>query len=538
MLQILVIVLSALPVLTSRAYERASAAISDTTFSIVITGGLVYDGLGNAAVTTDIGIVGDRIVMLGDLSEARADRVIDATGLAVAPGFIDIHSHAVNESIDRSGIVLRPGAENYVRQGVTTVMGGQDGGSPIDIAATLDRLDSTAIAINVGLFIGHGSIRSNVMGENDRRPTAGELHSMRTLVGRAMDDGAFGLSSGLEYTPGSFAETDELVDLATPVGEAGGLYISHIRDEGGKLLQSIGEVIEVGERAGVAAQITHHKVVGKDRWGMSANSLQLVDEARARGVDVMSDQYPYTASSTGFTILLPKWSREGGNDALLRRLDDPKTYARIRADVIAHIIAERGADPSTIVAARCPDTPEVDGMSLAQMLTLQGRNVTVPAAADIALSLIRKGGCSGVFHSMSELDVERIMQHPMTMISSDGGIPDMSQGVPHPRNYGAFARILAVYVRERHVLTLEEAIRKMTSLPADRLGLHSRGRIEPGSTADIVVFDPTNVQDRAEFGDPHHYAAGVHDLLVSGTAVLESGRMTGALPGRALRNGR
>lgn len=271
---------------------------------------------------------------------------------------------------------------------------------------------------------------------------------------------------------------------------------------------------------------------------MSEQSLRMLDDARERGIDVMSDQYPYTASSTGFTILLPQWSKDGGSDALLKRLDDPKIYARIRADVITHIINERGADPSTIVAARCPDTPEVDGMSLARMLSLQGRKVTVPAAADIALSLIRKGGCSGVFHSMSEIDVERIMQHPMTMISSDGGIPEMGQGVPHPRNYGAFARILAVYVRERHVLSLTEAIRKMTTLPADRLGLKSRGRIDSGTIADIVIFDPNIVQDRSEFGDPHQFATGIIDVLVSGISVLASGKTTGALPGHALRHRR
>ena len=522
-------------VVTLFAGAFASCA-TEKEFDIVVRNGLVYDGLGNSAVETDIGIRADTIAAMGDLSGATAPSEIDATGKTVVPGFIDIHSHATSVTIELSGIVLRPMAENYIRQGVTTAVGGQDGSSPIDIGAFLAALDTTNMTVNVGLFVGHGSIRSHVMGNSNRAPTQDELAQMTELVGLAMDAGAFGLSSGLEYTPGGYADLSELVAMARPAANAGGLYISHIRDEGARLLESIAEVIEVAEKAGVAAQVTHHKVIGKGRWGDSTKSLALIDEAGKRGVDVSSDVYPYTASSTGLTILFPAWSLLGGNKTLLDRLSDVRQRDRIRADIIRHINEERGADPRTIVAASCPDFPEVNGLSLAGILEERGIVVTVEGAAEVAMELVEKGGCLGVFHSMSEDDVRRIMLHPNTMISSDGGIPNPGTGVPHPRNYGAFARVLARYVREWGILSMEEAIYKMSGLPAERLGLFNRGRLQVGAIADIAVLDATAMEDHAEFGDPHHYATGVSDVLVAGRIVLRDGVFTGERPGRALRH--
>lgn len=522
-------------VVTLFAGAFASCA-TEKEFDIVVRNGLVYDGLGNSAVETDIGIRADTIAAMGDLSGATAPSEIDATGKTVVPGFIDIHSHATSVTIELSGIVLRPMAENYIRQGVTTAVGGQDGSSPIDIGAFLAALDTTNMTVNVGLFVGHGSIRSHVMGNSNRAPTQDELAQMTELVGLAMDAGAFGLSSGLEYTPGGYADLSELVAMARPAANAGGLYISHIRDEGARLLESIAEVIEVAEKAGVAAQVTHHKVIGKGRWGDSTKSLALIDEAGKRGLDVSSDVYPYTASSTGLTILFPAWSLLGGNKTLLDRLSDVRQRDRIRADIIRHINEERGADPRTIVAASCPDFPEVNGLSLAGILEERGIVVTVEGAAEVAMELVEKGGCLGVFHSMSEDDVRRIMLHPNTMISSDGGIPNPGTGVPHPRNYGAFARVLARYVREWGILSMEEAIYKMSGLPAERLGLFNRGRLQVGAIADIAVLDATAMEDHAEFGDPHHYATGVSDVLVAGRIVLRDGVFTGERPGRALRH--
>ncbi len=517
-----------------RALRRGVRRDSDLT--VIIENAAVYGAPGLAPGTVaDVGLRGDRIAAIGDLSTQWAAERVDAGGLALAPGFIDIHSHATGSSIEGSAIVVRPMAENYLRQGVTTAMGGQDGSSTLHVGALLSRLEDEPGAINIGQFIGHGSIRAAVVGETDRDPSPEELDEMTAYVQRAMDDGAFGLSSGLEYTPGAFAETDEIAAMAAPAAAAGGLYISHIRDEGGGLLDSVQEVLDVARKAGIRAQITHHKVIGKDRWGRSQESLALIDAARQEGIDVSSDVYPYTASSTGMTILFPDWAKDGGSEALRMRLRNPETRASIRHDVIEHITIERGADPSTIVAAVCPHDPSLNGMSLADILASRGLPVTVEGAADVAIELVAAGSCSGVFHSMSAGDVARIMQHEWTSISSDGGIPAFGAGVPHPRNYGAFARVLAHYVREEGVLDLPTAIDKMTRLPAERLGLEDRGILDVGYMADIVVFDPGTIRDAATFGAPHAYAEGVHHVFVNGRAALLDGELTHARAGRALR---
>ena len=463
--------------------STAVAQQQDTVFTVVLEGGTVYDGSGKAPFTADVGVVGERIAAIGDLSERPAERRLDVRGQAVAPGFIDIHSHA------DGGLLARPLAENYLRQGVTTAMGGQDGGSPYPIGDFLGRLDAEPAAINLGLFVGHGTVRAQVMGGANRTPTEDELEQMKALVEQAVEEGAFGLSSGLEYTPGAYAETDELVALAQVTAPYEGLYISHIRDEGGRLLESVEETIRVGEAAGVATQVTHHKVVGPDRWGQSAASLALIDSAQARGIDAASDVYPYAASSTGLTILFPDWSLEGDKEARQARWSDAATREKLQAEIAQHLDEERGGDPGTIVMASCGWDASLNGKSLADILAARGRPAGVEAAAALAIELEEKGGCQVVLHSMSEADVRQIMQHPWTMIASDGGIPALGSGVPHPRNYGAFARVLGHYVREEGVLSLEKAIRKMTSLPAARLGLEDRGTLQPGAIADVVVFE-------------------------------------------------
>jgi len=510
-------------------------SLSAQPFSVILEGGTVYDGTGAAPQPADVGLRGDRVAAVGDLSAAEAERRIDVTGLAVAPGFIDTHSHATSSSWERSDIRQRPLAESYLRQGVTTAMGGQDGGSPLPIGDYLSRLEEAGAAINIGLFVGHGTVRGHVMGAVDRAPTDAERERMRALVQQAMEDGAFGLSSGLEYTPGTYAETDELIDLARVTAPYKGLYISHIRDEGGRLLESVEEVIQVAEGADVAGQVTHHKVVGPDRWGNSAASLQRIERARSRNVDVTSDVYPYAASSTGLTILFPSWSREGGSAALKDRLNDPEARPRIRDAITRHVNAERGGDPSTIVLSRCAWNAALDGKSLADVLAERGRTVTVEAAAELAIDLQAQGGCRVVLHSMAEEDVRRIMQHPTSMIASDGGIPAPGVGAPHPRSYGTFARVLGHHVREEGVLSMREAIHKMTGLPARRLALADRGVLQEGAIADVTVFDPATIIDHATFADPHQFASGVQHVFVAGEAVLRDGAVTGARPGRVLR---
>jgi dihydroorotase/N-acyl-D-amino-acid deacylase len=504
-------------------------------FAIVLEGGTVHNGTGAPSRTADVGIIGDSVAAIGDLSDAEAAERIDVSGLAVTPGFIDIHSHATSSSWERSDIRHRPLAESYLRQGVTTALGGQDGGSPLPIDEYLTQLGDAGAAINIGLFVGHNTVRGFVMGAVDRAPTDAELERMQTLVRQAMEDGAFGLSSGLEYTPGTYAETDELIALARVTAPYEGLYISHIRDEGGRLLESVREVIQVAEDAGVAGQVTHHKVVGPDRWGNSAASLQLIEDARSRGVDMASDVYPYAASSTGLTILFPAWSREGGSAALNERLTDPEVRPRVRDAIAQHLNAERGGDPSTVVLSRCPWDGSLDGKSLTDVLTERGQPMTVDAAAELAMDLQAQGGCRVVLHSMAEDDVRRIMQHPTTMIASDGGIPALGVGAPHPRSYGTFARVLGHYVREEDVLSLPEAIHKMTELPARRLGLERRGVLREGAIADIAVLDPTTIIDHATFAQPHQFATGVEHVFVAGEPVLRDAEVTGARPGRVLR---
>jgi dihydroorotase/N-acyl-D-amino-acid deacylase len=529
----------ALTVVTSRGASTfaQTATPQDTVFTVILAGGKVYDGTGADPIVADVGILKDHIAAIGDLHGKRAGLRLNVRGLAVVPGFIDIHSHAARSQPERSGIFRHPLAENYLRQGVTTAIGGPDGSSPYPIGEYLARLEALPAAINFGTFVGHGTIRRRVLGNENRAPTPLELEQMKAMVDSAMREGAFGLSSGLKYVPGAYASTEEVIELARVAARYGGIYISHMREEGLKLLDSVAETIRIGEEAGLPAQITHHKVVGARMWGKSTETLRMVDEARARGVDVTIDQYPYTASSTGLTILFPAWSLEGDSAALAARLQDPQARARIKEAIIFNLVEDRGGnDPANVVIARCRWDPSLDGKSLADILKERGFPVTMDAAAELAIELQEKGGFQGIFHAMSEEDVQRIMQYPFTMIASDGGIVAPGAGVPHPRNYGTFARVLGRYVRERKVLSFSEAIRKMTSLPASRIGLKDRGVLKVGAIADVAVLDPKTIIDRATFSDPHQYAAGVRHVFVAGKAVLLNGEVTGARPGRVLRS--
>ena len=505
----------------------------------ILVGGEVYDGRGNPPQVADIGINADRIAAIGDLSAASAGQRTDVSGFAVVPGLVDIHSHAV------LGVFRHPLAENYLRQGVTTAVGGPDGGSPLPVGAWLDRFEAEGSAINMGLLVGHGAVRRAVVGMEDRAPAEAELDAMRDLVDAAMREGAFGLSTGLKLLPGAFAETEEVIALARVAAGYGGVHISHLREEGLALLDAVRETIRIGEEGGLPTQLTHHKVVGAPMWGQSEASLALVDEAVARGVDVTIDQYPYTASSTFLTILFPAWSLAGGAEALAGRLGDHGDHGdsgdreRIRLAVRENLEVDRGGgSPDNVVIADCEWDPSLEGKSLGDILRERGLAATTDAGATLALELQEKGGFLGVFHAMHEDDVRRIMLHPRTMIASDGGIVAPGEGVPHPRNYGTFARVFSLYVREAGLLSFAEAVRKMTSLPAGRLGMTDRGVLEEGTVADIAVLDPEAVEAPAGFGDPHRYATGVHHVLVSGVLVLEDGEVTGARPGRALRRGR
>jgi N-acyl-D-amino-acid deacylase len=502
----------------------------NSTYDLVLRNGRLVDGAGGPWYRADVAIRGDTIVKIAASITDPAARVIDVQGQVIAPGFIDIHTHA------RTGIFQTPTAENYVRQGVTTLIEGPDGSSPVPLKPFFEKLEALPKSVNIGSFIGQGAVRSAVIGNANRLPTPEELEKMRSLVDQGMKDGAFGLSSGLFYVPGTFTSTDEVIELARVAGRLGGIYISHMRDEAAGIVDSVKETIAIGERGGLPTQVTHHKIIGPANWGRSSDTLRLIDEARARGVDATIDQYPYTASSTSIqAALLPAWAQEGGRAETLKRLTDPATRARIKAETIRIIKNERGGgDPKNIVIAGCGWDATLAGKNLADVARSRGMEPTIENAAEAALWIVEKGGCSGIFHAINEADLERILKHPATMIGSDGEIPIFGQAHPHPRSYGTFARVLAVYVRERHTITLEDAVRKMSSFPAQRLGLQDRGLLRAGMKADIAIFDPARVRDAATFERPHQYAEGVSAVIVNGQIVFERGAMTALRPGKVL----
>jgi N-acyl-D-amino-acid deacylase len=498
-------------------------------YDVIIANAKVYDGAANPWFYADIGIKGDTIVAVGKLTRSTAAQLIDAKEMAVAPGFIDIHSHG------RRGIQSVPTAENYLREGVTTMIEGPDGDSPLPLKAFFDKLAAEPISINAGSFVGHGTVRAQVMGLANRQATPEELDKMRELVRQAMLDGAVGLSTGLFYVPGNYANTEEVIALAKVVGPMGGFHESHMRDETTRILDSVRETIRIGEEGGLPTQITHHKIIGAGNWGLSVDTLKLVEEARARGVDVSIDQYPYTASSTGIAALFPQWAQEGGQKSLVERLSAPADRAKIKAEIISNLETGRGGgDPKNVVIVNCAFDPSLAGKSLADLTRERAVPVNFENAAETAMALQTKGSCSAVYHAIGEPDVERIMKSPYTMIASDGDIPVFGKGAPHPRSYGTFARVLGVYVRERHVITMEEAIHKMSGMPAARLNLGDRGLIKPGMKADIVVFDPDKVIDKATFEKPHQYSEGFLDVLVNGKFALLDGKVTTERPGRVL----
>lgn len=521
MRRLLLLVLATAPVLLGA---------QSSSYDLILRGGRVVDGTGSPWYRADVAIQSDTIARIARAIPGPAARIVDVNGLVVAPGFIDIHTHA------RRGIFEVPTAENYVRQGVTTLVEGPDGGSPVPLGPFLQKVAAVRIAPNFASFIGQGSVRAQVIGEINRSATPGELERMRALVRQGMEDGAFGLSSGLFYVPGTFTPTAEIVELAKVAGGLGGIYISHMRDEAKGVLESVTETVAIGERGGLPTQVTHHKIIGKKYWGRSVDTLRLVDEARARGVDATIDQYPYTASSTSIgSALLPSWALEGGRAVTLDRLRDPATRAKIRAETSVIIRDERGGgDPKNVVVARCDWDPSMNGMDLGAITVKRGLTPTIEHAAETAMWIVERGGAQGIFHAIGEEDLQRILVHPATMVGSDGEIPLFGRNHPHPRSYGTFARVLGVYVREKALLPLEAAVRKMSAFPAQRLGLADRGVLRLGLKADLAVFDPAKVRDTATFEKPHSYAEGVTLVIVNGQVVFEKGAMTDARPGRVL----
>ena len=522
---------------------------------LVLRRATVYDGSGQAPIQADVAISGDRIGAVAGSLSAGATPSIDINGLAVAPGFIDIHSHTDAE------LFVNPTADSKIRQGVTTEVAGQDGSSmgpwTEDRAASttasyrerygtttalgtlgafMEALAARTFAVNFATMVGHGTVRGTIIGNDDRPATADELEQMRLLVRAALGDGACGLSSGLEYVPGAFGDLNELVLLARELQSYGLPYASHMRNEDDQLTAAVEEAINVGQHAGVPIQISHLKAQGTRNWWKRESVLAMLMTARGNGVDVMYDRYPYVAYSTGLTSLFPVWSRDGGNTALLERLGDPVSAPRIERDVRDKVAKLGSWDAVQVTSTDNDSLSWAEGHRLGALAKARGLD---PYALLLQLT-IGDGARSGmVGFGMSQENTAAFLAHPLGMVCSDGSAlateGPLASGTPHPRSFGTFPRILGHYCRDERVMPVETAIQKMTAMPARRLRLVDRGVITPGAFADLVVFDPATVSDRATFANPHQYPTGIEHVIVNGEVVLQNGELTGRLPGRVLR---
>jgi N-acyl-D-amino-acid deacylase len=496
-------------------------------YDLVIRNGRIIDGTGNSWFRGDIAVLNGKIVTVGKVS-GTARKILDAKNLIVAPGFIDVHGHVEN------GILSNPTSDNYIYDGVTSVVTGNCGGSADTLSVFFHAIDSMKVSINVASLVGHNTVRKLGIGLSNRAPTEDELKKMDRLVAEAMEQGAVGLSTGLIYLPGMYAKTDEVVALAKAAGRYGGVYASHIRNEENGVVDAINEAINIGKEAGIPVEISHFKVSGKANWGRSTQTLALIEKARSEGYDVTIDQYPYTASSTNLGIRLPDWALSGGQDSLKLRINDPIQHKMIVKEMLEQLKKFKYKDYSfAVVAMHAADTT-LNGKSISEINLLKGRKSRVNEEAETVLDLMIAGGAQMVYHSMSEEDVKYFMHYPFNMIGADGGVIETGKGMPHPRGYGTNARVLGKYVREEKVVPLEEAIRRMTSLPAQKFHLSDRGLLLSGKAADMVIFDEHTVADKATFEKPHQFSEGFRYVIVNGAVVVDEGKHNGTRSGQIL----
>lgn len=495
----------------------------------VIRHGRVVDGTGNPAFFADVAIKNGRIIQIGKITDSAA-KEIDATGMIVAPGFIDVHTHA-------DEVAERPKAENFLRMGVTTLVVGNCGGSALNVANFFTEVASNGISPNVCTLIGHNTVREKAMGGSfDRPPTPEELAKMKTYVEQAMKDGAVGLSTGLIYLPGTFSKPDEVVELAKVIAPHAGIYASHMRYEDTRIYEALDEVFRVAREAKVRAEVSHIKLSGPKAWGQADKVLAYLDAARAEGLDITEDQYAYTASSTTMRQLIPDDAFDGGKKNFLKLIENPEEKAGLVRRMKQKLEARGGKDYAYAVIASYKHDKSLNGLNIVEAAKKVRGSDSLGDQIEMILELEKNGSASGVFHGMNEEDLQKFMRHPNTMIACDSGLREFGKDVPHPRGYGNNARVLGRYVRELKTLRLEDAIRKMSSLPANTFRLKDRGLLKEGFWADVVVFDPEKVTDPATYNDPHHYATGIPYVLVNGIAVIANSEHTGAKPGQGLKH--
>jgi len=503
---------------------------SSLQYDIIIKNTIVYDGTGSPPYVSDIGIFQDHIQNIKKNLKCDQCQIIDAEGLAIAPGFIDLHAHI-------EPLTIIPDAQSAIHMGVTTVLGGPDGSSPINLGNYLDSLEAIKMGVNVAYLIGHNSVRMETMALSPLEPDSTELQEMMNLVERGMKDGAFGISTGLKYLPGTWSKIDELIKLSKVAAKSGGIYTSHLREEGLGLLNGVREAIQIARDADIPVVLTHHKAIGLPMWGASIKTLALVDSARDAGLDVMMDQYPYTASFTSLSVLIPPWSMAGGRyDKFAERCQDHILRDSIKRGITYNILNDRGGgDLKRIQLARFNWKPHLEGKTLHDWAIEENLEPTAENGAELVIQAQLHRGASAIYHAISEEDVERIMKHPMTMIASDGRITEFKKGFPHPRVHGTFPRVIGHYARDKGYLSIEEAIRKMTSLPAKRLGLEDRGAISRLLKADLVIFDPNTIIDKATFESPHQYPVGIHYVFINGQIALSNNELSPERHGKILR---
>ncbi len=501
-------------------------------YDVIIRHARIVDGTGAPAVTGDVAIRSDRIAAVGQLpAGAKAKTEIDAAGRVVAPGFIDVHTHSED-------ITEIPVAENFLRMGVTTIVTGNCGMSKVDIADFFASIERTHVALNVATLIGHGSVRFQVMGGSFvRPPTDDEIAKMRALVDQAMRDGALGLSTGLIYLPGTFAKTEELIALAQAAAAHGGIYTSHMRYENARILEAFTELVRIAREAKIPAEVSHIKLSSPAAWGRADEIIAFLDKARAEGLKITEDEYVYTAAATDIGSRIPEEAREGGRARYRERLADPVKKAAYVADMKATLLRNKQPDYSFAVIAQFTPDPRLNGKTIPQAAQLLRSSATIDDQIETILDLEARGGASAVFHGIDEVDLQKFLVQPLTMIASDGGPKQPSNDVPHPRSYGNNARVLGRYVRELKLLSLEDAVRKMTSLPAETFHLRDRGALRIGAIADLVIFDPATVGDPSTYADPQHYATGFSDVIVNGVPVIRANDLTTARPGRPVKRG-